>query len=94
MLNGHADEYSKPVLGSITGCSPITPIPLQKKARDTKFIPENEQEMGRKKYIHNIVTIRPKITQQVKKNNSPDIFSFSVGISNNPVPSKKLNRTI
>lgn len=29
VLNGHADEYSKPVLGRITGCSPITPIPLQ-----------------------------------------------------------------
>lgn len=32
VLNGQADEYSKPVLGSITGCSPITPIPLEKKA--------------------------------------------------------------
>ena len=30
VVNGHADEYSKPVLGSITGCSPITPTPLQK----------------------------------------------------------------
>ena len=29
VLSGHADEYSKPVWGSITGCSPITPIPLK-----------------------------------------------------------------
>jgi len=29
VLNGHAEEYSKPVFGSITGCSPITPMPLQ-----------------------------------------------------------------
>lgn len=28
MLIGHAEEYSKLVLGSITGCSPTTPIPL------------------------------------------------------------------
>lgn len=26
--NGHADEYSKLVFGRITGCSPITPMPL------------------------------------------------------------------
>lgn len=31
MPNGHADEYSKPVLGSITGCSPMTPTPLSKR---------------------------------------------------------------
>lgn len=30
VLKGHADEYSKPVPGSITGCSPITPLPLHK----------------------------------------------------------------
>lgn len=29
--NGHADEYSNPVLGRMTGCSPITPTPLQNK---------------------------------------------------------------
>lgn len=28
VLSGHADEYSKLVFGRITGCSPITPIPL------------------------------------------------------------------
>lgn len=28
MLNGHAEEYSKLVLGRSTGCSPTTPIPL------------------------------------------------------------------
>lgn len=33
VLNGQADEYSKPVFGSITGCSPMTPIPLQKGKR-------------------------------------------------------------
>jgi len=26
---GHAEEYSKAVLGSMTGCSPITPMPLE-----------------------------------------------------------------
>lgn len=31
VLKGHAEEYSKLVLGSITGCSPMTPTPLQKK---------------------------------------------------------------
>jgi hypothetical protein len=30
VLKGHADEYSNPVPGSITGCSPITPLPLHK----------------------------------------------------------------
>lgn len=30
VLKGHAEEYSKLVLGSITGCSPMTPTPLQK----------------------------------------------------------------
>ena len=30
VVNGHADEYSKLLLGSITGCSPMTPIPLLK----------------------------------------------------------------
>lgn len=34
VLNGHADEYSKLVLGSITGCSPITPLPLQSQKKD------------------------------------------------------------
>lgn len=33
VLNGHAEEYSKPVFGSITGCSPITPIPLEAEER-------------------------------------------------------------
>lgn len=28
VFNGHADEYSKPVLGNMTGCSPTTPTPL------------------------------------------------------------------
>jgi hypothetical protein len=28
VLNGHAEEYSKPVFGNMTGCSPTTPTPL------------------------------------------------------------------
>lgn len=33
VLNGHAEEYSNPVLGRITGCSPTTPTPLQCRER-------------------------------------------------------------
>lgn len=37
VLRGQAEEYSKPVLGSITGCSPITPVPLEMVKKTNEF---------------------------------------------------------
>jgi hypothetical protein len=99
VLKGHADEYSKPVPGSITGCSPITPLPLHKgimisllKNKNKNKLSSSSDTTNLKKNKLSTTTLRDQ--KQFTIRYQPNILNFSIGISNNPMSSEKLNRAV
>lgn len=83
VVNGHADEYSKLLLGSITGCSPMTPIPLLK----------GECVIIVKKQLSNIRAWSTQLGASIV-GIIPYILRFLISIGNYPMPLQKLNRAV